>query len=110
MKQTIKVTTDASGAYSATETVNPPGPFGFTVTLKARLLSPDETTITGTLDINGAKGKPVNDTKNFHAQTGQEIELGRWKLAGGDNILKVAGQTSPARANADLNIEVKASL
>jgi hypothetical protein len=110
MKQTIKVTTDAEGAYSATETVNPPGPFGFTVSLKATLLSPDATTITGTLDINGAKGKPTNDTKNFHAQTGQEIDLGKWKLAGGDNILKVAGQTSPVRANTDLNIEVRASL
>ena len=110
MKQIIKVTTDASGAYTATETVNPPGPFGFTVSLKAVLLSPDATTIAGTLDINGAKGKPTNDTKNFQAQTGQEINLGKWKLAGGDNILRVAGQTTPPRANTDLDIQVIASL
>ncbi len=104
--QKFKVKTDAGGAYSTEETVNPPGPFGFTVSIKAKLAAPEATTIEGTLDINGAGGSPENETRDFSAATGEEVKLGKWKLAGGDNIIRVSGQTAPVRANTQLEIEV----
>ncbi len=108
--QKFKVKTDAGGAYSTEETVNPPGPFGFTVAIKAKLVAPEATTIKGTLDINGAGGSPQNDSRDFSVKTGEEAKLGKWKLAGGDNIIKVSGQTFPARANAQLEIEMVAEI
>lgn len=109
--KTITVTTDDNGAYSRTEVFNPPGPFGITVKdLKAKLLSPADTTITGTIDVDAADGNPQNQAQDFTISTGEQISLGEWKLDGGDNVLVASGQTSPVRANTAVQLEIQGTI
>lgn len=107
--RTIKVRTDANGSYSRREIFDAPTPFPFTIELKAKLLSPEDTIITGTLDCDAADGKPQNPSKDFTLPTGKQVSLGEWKLDGGDNILLVSGQTSPMRSDTEVQIELEAT-
>lgn len=107
---TISVTTDQNGAFSRRETFNPPGPFGVTVELKATLLTPSDTTVSGTVDVDATDGKPQNQEKKFDLTVGKQVSLGRWKLDGGENLVVVSGKTSPARPNTSVEIEIDASL
>jgi|SRR6266545_903738 len=103
----IKGTTDANGSYSRTEVFDAPTPFPLQVQLKARLLSPADTTVSGSVDSDALDGNPQNAAKEFTITTGQQVSLGSWKLDGGDNLLVVSGSTSPIRANADVEIELE---
>lgn len=107
---TIRVMTDANGALSRTETFNPPGPFPLTVRIRARLLSPADTTVTGTLDIDAVDGSPQNPAQSFTLPPGQQVSVGEWRLDGGDNRVMVSGQTSPPRPNTEVEIELDATL
>lgn len=102
--------TDANGVFETTQTVNPPGPFGFTVELKAKLIAPAETTINGTLDSDAADGNPQNDAKDFTISAGETANLGEWRLDGGNNIIRITGQTEPARTNTEIEIEITAEI
>lgn len=106
IKRTIKVTTDGNGNYSTEEIINPPGFWDYNISATAKLVAPAATTISGTLEITAADGSTSNKSKDFSAATGVEIDLGDWKLDGGDNTIKVFGQTSPARAETRVEIEV----
>lgn len=106
IKRTIKVTTDESGKYSTEEVINPPGFWDYNISATAKLIAPEATTITGTLEITAHDHSTKNPSKDFSAQTGEEIDLGDWKLDGGDNTIKVSGQTSPARPATAVEIEV----
>lgn len=108
--RTFKVTTDASGAFEATQTFNPPGPFGFTVELRAKLVAPADTTLSGELDCDAANGNTQNDAQNFSISSGETANLGKWRLSGGDNIIRIAGQTDPAQPDTEVEIEVAAEI
>ena len=105
------MTTDSNGHYSTRQKVNPPGPgfLGFNIEVKARLLSPLGITVKASLDIDAADGYPQNPVKDFILSS-QQISLGKWKLDGGDNDIVVSGQTEPAAANTEIQIEIEAVL
>jgi hypothetical protein len=107
-KFTVK--TDAEGAFETEQIINPPGPFGFTVELKAKLAAPADTTISGKLDSDATDGKPRNDAKDFTVRTGETSDLGEWQLDGGDNMIRLAGRTEPVRADTELVIEITAGI
>jgi hypothetical protein len=109
--QRLDVVTDASGAYSHTQLLNPPGPFPiFVRELRAKLLSPGDTAVSGTLDVNAVSGNPQNPQKSYSIPAGQEVSLGSWRLGGGENRLVISGMTSPPRVNTQLSIEVQATI
>ena len=108
--QIIRVVTNEEGAYKRVDQFNPPGWFNLTVELKARLLSPAVTTITGTIDIDAEDGHPQNQSRNFTLSTDQQESLGKWHIDGGNNTLSVTGQTEPVRANTEIEIELDVNL
>jgi len=110
INRTFTVKTDAAGAFKTEQIVNPPGPFGFTVELKAKLASPADTIISGNLDCDAADGNPRNDAKHFTVRSGETADLGEWNLDGGDNIIRLSGRTEPSRADTELVIEITAGI
>ncbi len=54
--------------------------------------------------------KSSNQKRAFVAWRSEEVQLGSWHLAGGDNVIVVSGKTRPHRANARLVLEIDASL
>ena len=108
--QIIRVVTNEEGAYQRVDHFNPPGWFDLTVELKATLLSPAATTITGTIDIDAEDGHPQNQSRDFTLTTDQQESLGKWHIDGGNNTLSVSGQTKPVRANTEIEIELDVNL
>ena len=107
---TVEVDTDSNGYFQKTVKYNPPGPFNLTVKLAARLLHPEGITVQGDLDIDAADGNPSNQEKSFVVKSGDRVDLGSWRLEGGDNVMVLNGRTQPKQANARLVVEVEASL
>ncbi|HEX9962273.1 MAG TPA: hypothetical protein VGB00_15170 [Pyrinomonadaceae bacterium] len=110
INRTLRVRTGADGSYEAEQIFNPPGFWNYTVQAGARLVSPAGTTVTGTIEISAANDTTDNPPGNFSISTGETADLGSWELDGGDNTVRVTGQTSPARANEMLEIEVTAEV
>ena len=109
-KITVEIRTDANGYFSKTIRYNPPGPFGLTVQLSAALLAPFATGLWGELDIDAVDGNPSNQQRGFVAWHSEKVQLGAWRLAGGDNSIVVKGKTKPKRANARLVLEIDAAV
>lgn len=103
---TIELTTNANGVFSQTTPFNPPGPFSLTVRLSATLLSPTWTGLWGTLDIDAKDGNPSNQKRAFVAWHSEKVELGSWRLDGGDNVVVVRGITKPKRPNTRLVLKI----
>lgn len=110
INRTLRVRTDADGRYETSQTFNPPGFWDYTVQASAKFLAPADTTIDGTITITAANHTTDNPPKDFRISTGESVDLGTWRLDGGDNNVRVTGQTSPARANEMLEIEVTAEV
>lgn len=109
-KMTVDANTDRNGELQQTVHFNPPGPFNLTVRLAAKLLEPANTTVEGELNIDAADGSPSNESKRFVVATGQQTQLGSWRLDSGDNIIVITGKTNPQRPNTKLVVEIDASL
>lgn len=109
-RMTFEITTDENGYFSKTVPFNPPGPFALTVRLTATLLSPFATGLWGSLDIDASDGQPSNARRAFVLWHSEAVDLGAWRLDGGDNIIVVTGKTNPRRANARLLLEIDAEL
>ncbi|ABW32791.1 hypothetical protein [Acaryochloris marina] len=105
----LSVTTDQNGFFMKTEEYDPPGPFPLNVNLSAKLLSPDQTKVSSSLDIDAVGGE-TNQKRDFQINTGEEISLGEWRIDGGNNIIIVNGKTTPVRANTEIEIELNVSL
>jgi hypothetical protein len=109
-KMTVEIRTDENGYFSKTVPFNPPGPFGLTVHLSVTLLSPFATGLWGSLDIDARDGAPSNQRRAFVVWHSEAVQLGSWRLDGGDNIIVVTGKTKPRRPNARLILEIDAAL
>ena len=109
-KMTVEIRTDENGYFSKTIPFNPPGPFALTVRLTATLLSPFATGLWGNLDIDAKDGSPSNQKRAFVVWHSEAVQLGSWRLDGGDNIIVVSGKTKPRRANARLVLEIDAAV
>jgi hypothetical protein len=110
INRTLKVKTDADGGFEAVQIFNPPGFWNYTVQASARLVSPAETTVTGTIEITAANDTTNNQPRKFSVSAGETEDLGSWELDGGDNTVRVTGKASPVRANEMLEIEVTAEV
>ncbi|HEX8367239.1 MAG TPA: hypothetical protein VF604_01610 [Pyrinomonadaceae bacterium] len=110
INRTLRVRTDAAGRYETAQTFNPPGFWDYTIRASATLVAPADTTVDGTIEITAANHTTENPPKDFRLSTGETEDLGSWHLDGGDNTIRVTGQTSPARANEMLEIEVAAEV
>lgn len=106
---TLEIRTDENGYFSKTIPFNPPGPLGLTVHLSATLLSPFATGVWGDLDIDAVDGNPSNQNQRFVLWHSEQVQLGSWRLDGGDNLIVVRGKTRPTRANARLLLEIDAT-
>lgn len=109
-KITVEGNTDQNGDLQRTENFNPPGPFDLRVRLAAKLLEPANTTVEGELDIKAADGSPSNERKRFVLTTGQQTQLGSWRLDSRENIIVITGKTNPQQPNTKLVVEIDASL
>lgn len=105
-RMTIEITTNANGVFNRTTPFNPPGPFGLTIRLSATLLSPRSTGLWGTLDIDAKDGNPSNQKRAFVAWHNEVVQLGSWRLDGGDNVVVVKGITKPKRPNTRLVLQI----
>lgn len=103
----LKITTDENGAYERTDKFNPPGPFNFTAEVKITLISPQETTLNASVDIDGANGEPQNQSRDFTLKTGEQVDLGEWHISGGNNVFSFSARTLPVRASTEIEIEVE---
>jgi hypothetical protein len=106
----VELDTDRNGYFSKTINYDPPGPFGVTVKLAAKLTAPFATGVWGELDIDAADGNPSNTKKAFVAWHSEQVQLGSWRLDRGKNIIVLNGKTKPKRANAKLLVEIDASV
>lgn len=104
--RTLRVRTDADGRYEASQSFNPPGFWDYNVSGRATLVSPADTIISGTITITAANHTTDNPPKDFRISTGETEDLGNWRLDGGENVIRVTGQTTPARANEIIEIQV----
>ena len=109
-KMTVELTTNEHGFFTKTVPINPPGPFKVTVKISATLVSPFATGLWGSLDIDAKDGNPSNPRRSFIVWHKEAVQLGSWKLDGGNNIVVVHGITKPRRRNAKLVLEIDASL
>ncbi len=107
---TVEIRTDQNGQFSNRTSYNPPGPFAVTVHLSAKLVSPFATGLWADLDIEPAQGQPSNQKRAFVVWQSEEVPLGSWHLAGGDNVVVVTGKTRPHRPNARLVLEIDATV
>lgn len=103
----LKITTDENGTYQRTDSFNPPGPFNFTAEVKVTLLAPAETTLTAAADIDAESGEPQNQSKEFVLVAGESVDLGEWRISGGNNTFTFNAKTSPVRAHTEIEIEVE---
>ncbi|HEY0051253.1 MAG TPA: hypothetical protein VGB68_18300 [Pyrinomonadaceae bacterium] len=110
INRTLRVRTDADGRYETTQTFNPPGFWDYTIRAYAKLIAPADTTVNARIEISAANHTTDNPPKDFRLSTGETEDLGSWQLDGGDNTVRVTGQTSPARANEMLEIQVTAEI
>lgn len=108
--ETVRVTTDANGSFTRQETFNPPGPFSLSVSIIVKLVSPVNTVLTGTVDVDADDGSPQNPSRDFSISSGQDVSLGTWNLDGGNNKFVTSGQTSPVQPNTEVVLEVRATL
>jgi hypothetical protein len=106
----VVIETDKNGYFSKTINYDPPGPFELTVRLAATLLSPFATAVRGELGIDSADGTPSNQKKAFVAWHSEQVQIGSWRLAGGNNIIVLTGRTRPKRANAQLVVLIDATV
>ncbi|HEX8736637.1 MAG TPA: hypothetical protein VF721_15000 [Pyrinomonadaceae bacterium] len=110
INRTLRVRTDADGRYETAQIFNPPGFWDYTIRASAKLVAPADTNVTGTIEISAANHTTENPPKSFRLSTGETVDLGSWQLDGGDNTVRVTGETSPARAGEMLEIEVTAEV
>ena len=103
----LNIRTDENGSYGREDKFNPPGPFNFTAEVKVKMIAPAETTLTASVDIDAEKGEPQNQSKEFVLTTGEQVDLGQWRISGGNNIFTFKARTSPVRAHTEIEIEVE---
>jgi hypothetical protein len=101
---TCSVTTDANGHFRASTPVEASRMLSVHVNVRATLLSPADTAVSGTFSIVPAA------VREFHGSTNDTVELGKWKVAAGINTAVAAGSTTPARQNTELTVRFDASL
>lgn len=105
-KMTVEIRTDENGYFSKTVPFTPPGSLAATVRLTLTLLSPYATGLWGSVAIDARDGEPSNERQTFVVWHSEAVQLGSWRLDGGDNIIVVTGKTKPARVHARLVLEI----
>lgn len=106
----LKLKTDSAGAFDERKTYNPPVIFPVTVKISVKLESPPGVKAKVSLDIDAEDGDPTNTEKTFEISTGETVDLGKWMLDGGDNLIVLKGTTNPPKRNAELGVKVIAAL
>jgi hypothetical protein len=101
---TCSVTTDANGHFQASTPVEASHMFTFRVDIKATLLSPADTAVSGTFAIAPAAAC------NFHGSTNESVDLGKWQVPKGTNTAVATGSTNPVRPNTELTVRFDAQL
>ena len=105
-KMTVEVRTDENGYFCKTVSFHPSGP---AIRLSVTLLSPHATGVWGTLDIDTKISDRANQPRAFVVWHSETVQLGPWRLDGGEHIIVVTGKTKPSRANARLLLEIEAA-
>jgi hypothetical protein len=100
---TCTITTDDKGHFQSSTPVEGTHMFAIHAGIIAVLISPQDTTVSGTFSIAPAA------TREFTGKTGETIDLGKWQVAKGTNTAAASGFTTPARPNAQLVVKFDAS-
>jgi hypothetical protein len=101
---TCSVTTDANGQFQASTPVEASKMLTVHVDVRATLLSPADTAVSGTFTISPAAAC------EFHGSTNESVDLGTWKITAGTNTAVASGITVPAKPNTELTVRFDASL
>lgn len=70
----------------------------------ATLMSPVDTTVTFQYAIGSAPAQ------QFNGATGEAIDLGKWRIDKGENMVTANGSTTPPRPSSSLTVEFDASV
>lgn len=108
-KMTVEIRTDEHGYFSKTVPFTPPGSRAATARLTLTLLSPYATGLWGTVAIDAIDCEPSTDRRPFVLWHSEAVQLGSWRLDGGDNVIVVTGKTKPTRVHARLVLEIDAA-
>jgi hypothetical protein len=100
---TCNITTDENGAFQSSTPVEGTHMFAIHADIRARLISPPDTTVSGTFAIAPAAAR------EFSGKTSETIDLGKWQVAKGTNTATASGVTTPARAHAQLVVQFDAN-
>lgn len=99
---TCTVTTDESGHFQSSTTVEGTHLFNVYAQIYVVLISPPDTKLAGTFQIAPAAAQ------EFSASTSEKVDLGEWRIAMATNSVVASGTTSPVRANAQLVVQFEA--
>lgn len=100
---TCNVSTDENGHFQSSTPVEGTHMFAIHAGIRATLLSPAETVVSGTFAIAPA------EPREFSGRTSDTIDLGKWQVAKGTNTAVAAGTTTPPRINTQLVVRFDAS-
>jgi hypothetical protein len=101
---TCSVTTDANGQFQASTPVEASKMLTVHVDVRATLLSPADTAVSGTFAISPAA------SCEFHGSTNESVDLGTWRIKAGTNTAVASGVTLPVKPNTELTVRFDASL
>jgi hypothetical protein len=100
---TCTVSTDEKGHFQSSTPVEGTHMFAIHAGIRATLISPADTAVSGTFAIAPA------EPREFSGQTSDTIDLGKWQIAKGTNTATASGFTTPARVNTQLVVRFDAS-
>ena len=100
--------TDAEGRFRSTQRVS--SPFSLEVKITATPQSPSGVTIHAAFDLAPVDG-PHTQPVQFSTPSGEAADLGKWKVAAGDdaNVATATGYTEPPAADSEVTVEFVAT-
>jgi hypothetical protein len=106
---TVTVTTDAQGRFHSSLPVT--SPFSMDVKITATFRSPAGGAVHASFGLSPSGASVANSPHQFVANTGETVDLGKWKVIAGDdaNVATATGYTEPPAANTELSVEFVAA-
>lgn len=104
----IDVETDSEGRINISHRFDEIGHGESEFDMEVKLIRPDQTGLSGILDVESPKSGSDNKAQPFELTTGDSVKLGRWKLSPEQNQIKLIGQTQPRLPNGVISLEFNA--
>lgn len=106
----LNIETDDLGKFTAMEEIDSIGTGTHEFDLAARLVLPQDTEVSGVLDVESEGEGSDNLAKSFSLSSGGTVRLGNWRLTPLTDKLKLVGQTKPRASNSIVALELEVDL